>query len=131
MKKIILLFVVLAFAMACSQDPAERTSKKEETFSFVFLADIHLQPQRNANVGFLQAIDTINKMAPDFVLTGGDNIYDALGQTYERSKSLYDLYIESMKNFTMPVYNTIGNHDVFGLYEKSGVEPTHVWQKDV
>ncbi len=25
----------------------------------------------------------------------------------------------------MPVYNTMGNHEVFGLYEKSGIEPIH------
>ena len=25
----------------------------------------------------------------------------------------------------MPVYNTLGNHEVFGLYEKSGISPEH------
>jgi hypothetical protein len=25
----------------------------------------------------------------------------------------------------MPVYNTLGNHEVFGIYEKSGVDPGH------
>ena len=25
----------------------------------------------------------------------------------------------------MPVYNTLGNHEVFGLYEKSGISPDH------
>ncbi|MCA1760587.1 MAG: metallophosphoesterase, partial [Bacteroidales bacterium] len=69
--------------------------------------------------------DTINKLAPDFVLTGGDNIMDALGQTYGRSDSLYSLWDKTIKNLKMPVYNTMGNHEVFGLYEKSGIDTTH------
>jgi 3',5'-cyclic AMP phosphodiesterase CpdA len=86
---------------------------------------MHVMPERSATEGFLQAIDTINKLAPDFVLTGGDNIMDALGQTYERSDSLYNLYAESIKNLKMPVYNTMGNHEVFGLYKESGISPDH------
>ena len=82
-------------------------------------------PERNATEGFLQAIKAVNDLKPDFVLTGGDNIMDALAQTYERSDSLYDLYDEVLKAFNMPVYHTMGNHEVFGLYEKSGISPDH------
>jgi 3',5'-cyclic AMP phosphodiesterase CpdA len=82
-------------------------------------------PERYATEGLLQAIDTINSLSPDFVLTGGDNIMDALGQTYGRSDSLYNLYAKTINNLEMPVYNTMGNHEVFGLYEKSGISPDH------
>jgi len=57
-------------------------NKEKDSFSFVFITDIHLQPEKNAPVGFKQAIDSINKLNPDFVLTGGDHIMDALGQSY-------------------------------------------------
>jgi len=40
----------------------------------VFMTDVHVAPERHATEGFLQAIDTINKLAPDFVISGGDNI---------------------------------------------------------
>lgn len=94
-------------------------------FTFAFLTDVHVQPERQAMEGFSKAIDMINKLNPDFVLTGGDGIYDALGKTYERADSLYRIYDSLQKRFNMPVYNTMGNHEVFGLYEKSGVLPSH------
>ena len=50
---------------------------------------------------------------------------DALGQTFARADSLYALYQETSALFQMPVYNTMGNHEIFGLYEDSGVDPSH------
>ena len=50
---------------------------------------------------------------------------DALGQTYGRSDSLYNLYEKTIKLLNMPVYHTMGNHEVFGLYERSGIDPSH------
>lgn len=94
-------------------------------FSFVFLTDVHLQPERNAVQGFTQAIETANRLNPDFAITGGDLIMDALGQRYGRADSLYNLYIETSKKFTMPVYNTMGNHEIYGIYKKSLADPSH------
>lgn len=88
--------------------------KTNDQFTFAFLTDIHLQPELKAVEGFQMAIDTINLINPDFVLTGGDLIMDALNQTYGRSDSLYNLYIQEVGALNMPVYNTIGNHDIFG-----------------
>ena len=102
-----------------------RETDEENHFKFAFITDIHLQPERHATEGFLQAIDTINKMNPDFVITGGDLIMDALGQTYGLADSLYKLYNKTVKNFEMPVYNTMGNHEIYGIYEKSGADRTH------
>ena len=98
---------------------------KENEFSFVFMTDIHVQPEKNATQGFRQAIDSVNKLNPDFVITGGDLVMDALGQNYERADKLYHLYTDCLKNFKMPVYNTMGNHEIFGIYKKSGVEKSH------
>lgn len=94
-------------------------------FTFVFITDIHLQPERNAVEGFKQAINEINKINPDMVITGGDLIYDALGVSFERADSLYNLYNETIKLINAPVYNTIGNHEIFGWNEKSGVQREH------
>ncbi len=98
---------------------------KKEGFSFAFLTDIHLQPEENAPEGFKQAIDTLNKMKPDFVITGGDLIMDALEQSYGRSDSLYKLYNDAMKEFDMPVYNTMGNHEIYGIYKDANADPDH------
>ncbi len=104
---------------------SQSNGSKSPLFTFAFLTDIHVQPERRAEAGFARAIQMVNELNPDFVITGGDLIYDALGKSYPRADSLYTIYDSLQRLFNMPVYNTIGNHEVFGLYEKSGVEVTH------
>jgi len=89
------------------------------------MTDIHLQPETRAVEGFKQAIDSVNMLEPDFVITGGDLVMDVLGQSFNRSDSLYKLYNEMLDHFNMPVYNTMGNHEIFGIYDKSGIAEDH------
>lgn len=121
---VFILFALLVFA-ACKPEPQSEGKKDDDSFSFVFMTDIHLQPERNAVEGFRQAIDSVNMLNPDFVITGGDLIMDALGQKFGRADSLYNLYSETAKHFNMPVYNTMGNHEIFGIYDDSGIENNH------
>jgi len=95
------------------------------SFSFLFMCDIHLHPDSGAVEGFKKAIDTANKLRADFVLTGGDLVFDALGVSFARADSLFQLYKKTIALFTKPVYNTIGNHDVFGIYPESKVSKAH------
>jgi 3',5'-cyclic-AMP phosphodiesterase len=113
MKRLLLPFILI-IAVSCTNQKAVKPD-----FSFAFLTDIHMTPDKNAPEGFQQAIDTVNKLSPDFVITGGDLVMDALGQTRERSDSLYNLYKELVKGFKMPVYNTVGNHELFAFYNKN------------
>jgi Icc protein len=119
------VFVTVSIFLGCSESLIHTRQQQEYDFSFVFMTDIHLTPERNGVQGFKKAIKTVNNLAPDFVITGGDLIMDAIEQPYERADSLYNLYIETSKEFKMPVYNTLGNNEIFGLYETSGVDPTH------
>ena len=108
---------------ACNTQSSKETIKAEDGFSFAFLTDIHLQPEKNAVAGFRQAIDTVNKLNPDFVITGGDLVMDALDQTHGRVDSLYALYKEVSGEFNMPVYNAVGNHEVYGWHrDEDGIE---------
>ena len=110
--KTIRIFLILAILFSgCTRDKSPKPD-----FTFAFLTDIHITPDRNAPEGFQQAIDTVNALKPDFVLTGGDLIMDALGQTRGRADSLYQLYLEMAKGFQVPVYNTVGNHELFAFY---------------
>jgi len=122
------LVIVTCFFVFISCDSKkgiqEETASKEK-FTFAFLTDIHLQPELRATEGFKKAIATVNELNPDFVITGGDLIMDALGVPFERADSLYNLYNEVSKGFNMPVYNTFGNHETFGLYRDSGIDSTH------
>ncbi|MGM0528862.1 MAG: metallophosphoesterase family protein [Bacteroidota bacterium] len=120
---LVIFSFILVFFSSCKSPKVE--DLEDQAFSFAFLTDIHVQPEKNADKGFKQAIDTVNRMNPDFVITGGDQIMDALGQTESRADSLYDLYNELSSQIKMPVYNTMGNHEVFGIYEQSGVDPSH------
>ena len=120
-----LFFAVSIILVSSCKTQQQEASTSEDAFSFAFLTDIHLQPERNAPAGFRQAIDTVNMLDPDFVITGGDQIMDALGQKESRADSLYDMYAEMTELFNMPVYNTMGNHEVFGIYKQSGVDRAH------
>ncbi|MFN8258581.1 MAG: metallophosphoesterase [Bacteroidales bacterium] len=125
MKKILIYIVVVLSVHVFSCKKVTEPQINKNDFQFVFMTDIHLQPELNAVQGFNQAIDSVNKIAPDFVITGGDLIMDALGVPFSRADSLYNLYKETTTHFKMPVYNTIGNHDLFGLYKESGVNSSH------
>ncbi len=115
----LLLALMLVFLPSCNEQ------EEKDAFTFAFMTDIHLQPEKNAGDGFRQAIDSLNKLNPDFVITGGDQIMDALGQKQSRADSLYDMYIGMSGLIECPVYNTMGNHEVFGIYERSGVDPSN------
>ncbi len=123
MQKLILLLTITILTFGNQSFAKDKTSKNSQKFSFVFMTDIHVEPELNADKGLMRAVNLVNRIKPEFVLTGGDNIMDALGQNYGRSDSLYNLYTSIMKNLQMPVYHGMGNHEIFGLYEKSGVSP--------
>jgi len=113
-----LVFIALILSyMGCERRAVE--------FSFAYLTDIHVQPELNATKGYKKPIDVVNELNPEFVITGGDLIMDALGVPYERADMLYSLYNQTTRAFKMPVYNTIGNHEIFGLYVMSGVDTNH------
>jgi 3',5'-cyclic-AMP phosphodiesterase len=111
--------VFLAAACTTNQPPAEKASNE---FSFAFMTDIHVQPERNAEAGFRAAITKVNELNPEFVITGGDLVMDCLGQKYGRCDTLYNIYTSMQKEFKMPVYNTIGNHEHYGWYAESGAD---------
>jgi Icc protein len=123
MKKLITIFFLFLLLISCNkQSKLNKDKTSPDQFSFAFLTDIHLTYGRSAPEGFAKAINTVNKLNPDFVLTGGDLILDALETPYESVDSLYDLYLEMIKGFKMQVYNTIGNHEHFGLYLRNEVD---------
>ena len=115
-RTLVLLGLFLWIFTGCNQNTQSSAEQAENGFSFAFLTDIHLQPERSAEAGFQWAINEVNKRKPDFVLTGGDLVMDVLNQSYGRSDSLYNLYIKLSGKFDMPVYNTVGNHEVYGWH---------------
>ena len=122
-KTYVFLGVLLLIAAGCNVKSDTSSVPEEDGFSFAFLTDIHLQPEKQAVEGFRLAIDTLNKLNPDFVITGGDLVMDVLDQSYGRADSLFTLYKEVSGELNMPVYNTVGNHEVYGWHrEEEGIE---------
>jgi 3',5'-cyclic AMP phosphodiesterase CpdA len=118
------LFFLLSAMILLFPGCSEKKNTKD-SFSIAFLTDIHLQPEENAVKGFNQALDSVNMLNPDFIITGGDVIMDALGESYQRADSLYNLYEEVVKKSKSPVYNTMGNHEIYGIYQSSGADPAN------
>lgn len=123
--RIICKYVIIFFIfLGCAPTTTSVQADTEDSFSFVFMTDIHLQPELGATTAFQKAIDTANKLNADFVMTGGDLVFDVL-RGPARGDSLFQLYKRMITGFNMPVHNAIGNHELFGIYEESKIGPSH------
>jgi len=91
---------------------------------FVFLTDTHIQPELNAAQGCAMAFQKIAAMKPEFAINGGDLVFDALAVNRPRADMLFDLYKRTEEQLNMTLYHAIGNHDVFGILARSGIQPS-------
>jgi len=105
--------------------PGCRQEVPESSFRFVFMTDSHVYDELMAPEGFRAAVAYAETFDPDFVITGGDLIMDGLMVPLEEAVAQFELYNEIIGSFEVPVYNALGNHDVFGLSEEGGVSPDH------
>jgi Icc protein len=96
-----------------------RTLAPKKSFRFAFISDIHIKPEKIAEEGMARSLRHIQKLKPqaDFIIMGGDAIYDSLKASRDYTKTQWDLYQSIMKKEnSLPVYNCIGNHDIYGWY---------------
>jgi len=104
----------------------------QKNFSFVYLPDIHLQPDSAVLAGFRQIATQVNRLRPDFVLTGGDMIYTAKNVDDKKAANLFELMDTEFRQFKMPVYLTMGNHENVGITAESGIDKTNPnWGKQM
>lgn len=94
-------------------------------FSFVFFTDPHVQPEQGAVEGVKMAFAKVNALEqkPEFVITGGDLIMDALEVGIDRVETQWKLWDECLKTLEAPSYHTVGNHDVAGWSPKAMIKP--------
>ena len=104
--------VAQALAPSMSQD-----------FDFLFFTDTHIEPELDAAKGCAMAFKHMRGVKADFALQGGDHVIDSLAVPKARSLSLFELYDKTQQDLSIPVHHAIGNHDVLGLFPKSGVDP--------
>src|SRR5262249_16313183 len=108
-------FTITALGAAASASAAPAS------FSFVHFTDTHIQRELSADDGCRLAFARINKLRPDFALCGGDLVFDAAEVERPRAIDLFNLYRETSKRLEMTVHTVPGNHDLVGLFTKSGV----------
>lgn len=97
--------------------PAARRSLR-----FAYLTDIHVKPGEVPEKGMAKALQHVQKLRPevDFIINGGDSIMDALAATAESTQTQWDLFNKILKQENnLPVYPCIGNHDVYGWFQKN------------
>ncbi len=137
LKRIVLVFcacVGLFAAQTNASTAQERTRSTTQTsanedFSFVFMSDVHIRDDDFAIQNFRKAIRQINELQPDFVLSGGDQVFDVLRGDVEKSKALFDLFKKESAAIKAPLYTTVGNHELFGVYPESPTDSTHRYYK--
>jgi Icc protein len=89
-----------------------RTTTPTE-FSFIHASDTHISEQSvNRTVKLREMTD---KLKPDFVLVCGDLVRDALRVPEEEARRYYQLYVDNVSKFTVPVWSVPGNHEIFGI----------------
>ena len=71
----------------------------ERVLRVAHLTDIHVQPERKAAEGMAKTLEIVNGLAdkPDLILTGGDLIMDAFGQSKDRVKTQWDIFTRVMR----------------------------------
>lgn len=102
----------------------------QKDFSFAFLPDIHLQADSIIEARVDLVINQINKLKPDFVITGGDMIYTAKNVDDKEAEKLFDLMDKKFIKLKMPVYYTMGNHEIVGITLERGINNSNpLWGK--
>src|SRR5271169_5472054 len=94
------------------------------SFDFVFFTDTHIEPELDAAHGCDMCFRKIVALKPEFAIMGGDHVYDATSVGADRANSVFDLYKKTEQSLQMPIHHAIGNHDPFGIIEKSGIPTT-------
>ncbi len=94
------------------------------SFDFVFFTDTHIEPELDAPHGCDMCFRKIAALKPEFAIMGGDHVYDAVSVDRGRATTVFDLHKKTEQALQMPLYHTIGNHDIFGVSTQSGAAPS-------
>tara|TARA_R110002167_G_scaffold27871_8_gene94573 strand:- start:915 stop:2078 length:1164 start_codon:yes stop_codon:yes gene_type:complete len=99
-------------------------SGSQNHFKFIHASDTHVDSLNLPRMQrFRQLADSV---AADFIIISGDLVRDALRVSETVAAGYYELFVSEIKKFGMPVYNGVGNHEIFGIErDKSLVSSEH------
>jgi len=105
--------------------------KNTQQFTFVQVTDIHLDAVEEHGAFVKKAVNEINKIGPDFVVVTGDLVLKADAVTISQAKEWFDIYSNLISDLNMPVFNTVGNHDVVGIHYKKDISNEPGYNKEM
>jgi 3',5'-cyclic AMP phosphodiesterase CpdA len=96
------------------------------SFSVVHLTDQHVTHRRSAPEGYAKCIAAINALepAPDFILMGGDMVFDGCYTAKDDYQNQIRLFKEITRELKYPWHPCLGNHDILGWGPREKVAPT-------
>lgn len=93
----------------------------ENPIRFAHLSDIHVKPGIDPERGMAKAFRHVQslKNPVSFIINGGDAIMDALEADKQKTQQQWGVFNQILKaENSLPIYHTIGNHDVWGWFNK-------------
>jgi 3',5'-cyclic AMP phosphodiesterase CpdA len=94
------------------------------SFSFVHASDPHVAQATLPRLQRARGIAVAQRA--DFVLMSGDLVRDAIRVGEAEASGYYDLFVNEIRTWPMPVWNVPGNHENFGIERHlSLVSPSH------
>jgi 3',5'-cyclic AMP phosphodiesterase CpdA len=111
---------------AASAQTVDGSAPGDDGFSFVHLTDQHVTHRRQAAEGYKQCIASINAIdpAPDFVLMGGDMVFDGCYTSKEDYANQIRLFKDVTSELKYPWHPCLGNHDILGWDDREKVGPS-------
>jgi 3',5'-cyclic AMP phosphodiesterase CpdA len=108
-------------------DRAKRDRRGKADFAVAFLTDMHVDGNLGAPQGFAKAVRNAfdRPQPPEVLVTGGDLVMDILATGSDQADAQYALFDAPLQNLRVPIHHTMGNHDLLGVFEKSGLQPDH------
>lgn len=119
--------VLAGGALATGCRSATISSAAPPDFSVAFLTDPHVHAEQEAARGFAKAVNhaLAQRRPPERMITGGDLVFDILETDEAAADAQFDLFEAALESARIPVHHTVGNHDVLGVRESSGLDPSH------
>lgn len=108
-------------------DRRKKDHRPKPDFALAFLTDMHVDGELGAPQGFAKAVKNAfdRPQPPEVLVTGGDLAMDLLAKDTAAADAQYALFEAPLAGVRVPMHHTMGNHDLLGVFEKSGLQPDH------
>jgi 3',5'-cyclic AMP phosphodiesterase CpdA len=115
---------VAAVGVGALARPARAHDAPARLLRIAHLTDMHVQPEKRAEEGFVKSLEHAASAKPDVIVTGGDLIMDAFNAGKARTSEQWDIYLRACAIVKdIPIRHCLGNHDIWGWGKaKSGTK---------